>query len=377
MDLQAQFDSFIKLQWEAFCAGQYRRTAETAQAAVKIAEALGDHGRRVHALFWVGVSLHEIGEIEAALSVLLEAANTNYPQVDPADTFSAQTRLILIAGQIKPRAYSASLIESSRRFLEQIGKESWDHKLDLLHGSLEFSRGEYILARDYQIRSWHRHATGYPTFTQATHLSDLCRTAFELRDSDDLKQYLDELGRCPAIGEPDEIEKVRSASLVVRADRTWQSDSEHALGLSRTLLRRAAALDSKENSCLAALRLLALCGAFEEVAVHWKRYAEKNKRPDFADRLCEADLALMETRSLARMPPIDDEWDTEFPPPQPPAPNGSECLTKLDRCETLYRNLFDLAAREDIRLETEHYSRTLQGRLDRVRTIRMAIEANP
>lgn len=377
MDLQAEFDRLMELCLESFRSGQKRRSAEAARAAVKIAEAMGDHQRRVHALSWEGVSWADVDEKETALVLLLDAANATHPQVDPADTFNAQARLIEIALEIKVRSDVINLIDSSRRFLEQIGKERWDHKLDLLQGTLEWSRGEYCLAFDYCLRSWHRHSKDYPNYTQASHLYALCRTSFGLRDTERLKRYLEEWVRCRPETEGDEMRKLAAECLLARGERTWQSDPEQTLGSSRTLLRRASMVDFKMHECLDAIRSLALCGAFEEVKQQWNRYSSKLKQPDFWDRLCEADLDLMYARSLAGMPPIDDEWDTEFPAPQPPFAKLSGCSIELDRCEAVYHKLFDLAAKEDARLETGHYSRTLRERLERVRIMRVALEVNP
>jgi tetratricopeptide (TPR) repeat protein len=375
MDLQGEFKRLMTLSSEAFSSGQKRRSAEAARAAAKIAEAMGDHQRRVNALAWEGECLAHVGDKEAALVVLLEAANVTHHLVDPADTFRARTQLIEIAADIKPRADVVSLIDSCRGFLEQVGKESWDPILDSLQGDLEFSRGDYSLALDYALRAWRRYSESDPCFTKASHLCNLCRTAFRLRNTNGLRQYLREWGQFDSETEIAEIWKIRAETLLGRAERTWQSDPERALGSSRTLLRRASAVDVQMEACLDAMRLLALCGAFEEVDLHWKRYSSKLKRANFWDRLCEADLDLMYARWLAGMPPIDDEWDTEFPMPQPPFARRSECLTKLDRGEELYRNLSDLAATEDTRLETGHYSRTLRERVERLRMIRVALEA--
>jgi len=375
MDLEAEFERLMDLSSEAFRSGQKRRSAEAAREAVRIAEAMGDHQRRVSALAWEGECWLDVDEKEEALVVLLEAANATHPEVDPAATFNARCELIEIAAQIKSRSDVTNLVDSSRRFLEQIGKERWDHKLDLLQGTLEFSRGEYGLAFDLYLRSWHRHSSNYPSYTEGSHLYALSQTAFCLRDTDRLKEYVEESARRPPKTEGDELRKIAAECLLARAERTWQSDPEQTLRPSRTLLRRASTLDHKADECLDAIRSLALCGAFEEVELHWNRYRSKLKQPTFSDLLCEGDLDLMYARWLATMPQIDDEWDADAPAPRPSFAKRSDCLTKLDHCESLYRNLFDLAANEDARLETEHYSRTLQERLERVRVIRVALEA--
>lgn len=73
--------------------------------------------------------------------------------------------------------------------------------------------------------------------------------------------------------------------------------------------------------------------------------------------------------------PRDDEWDQEFPPPRPPFPDREAGLRALGDAEGHFRDATALATSEDERLETTYYTRTLEGRLERVRAYHEAVEA--
>jgi len=66
----------------------------------------------------------------------------------------------------------------------------------------------------------------------------------------------------------------------------------------------------------------------------------------------------------------------EFTVPQPPFANREKAIVFLAQAQHDYHELSTLAASEDGRLETDYYSQTLNGRIERVRALRAPLDGS-
>ena len=86
----------------AYEAGLYLKAADFYRQACRMAEQKGGDRQRYYCLRKEGDALKQGGEAEAALPILLQAAQTISPEADPADVYNATVTLIDIAIFRKP-----------------------------------------------------------------------------------------------------------------------------------------------------------------------------------------------------------------------------------------------------------------------------------
>src|SRR5262245_47914985 len=115
--------------WHAYRAGLYRQGADFYRKAVAVAEGIPDVRRAVSSMFWLATCLDHAGNLDAALPILLRAANPAAIEADPADVFNAFTRAIDISLRTKSATLTSKLIDEGWQLLTRLGKEHWGHKL--------------------------------------------------------------------------------------------------------------------------------------------------------------------------------------------------------------------------------------------------------
>lgn len=375
---KARKETISKLQeagWEAYGAGLCLKAAGFFREARRLAAERGEEGARVTCLFWEAESLRSAGDEDAALPLLLEAAAARRPEVDPVDVFHATTAVIDISVSRKSAAFVRRLLADAWRELERLGKESWGHKLGLLEGSLELWRGEFQLGVVAAEKAWAAYKDAPPSYPRAAHLRLRCYLAFRLRDGESLLTAAEEMETNQTKGEMERIDTLQGRALLLRSGERHEEHLASLAELARSGLRR---LESMERAELrhkdVFLRSLALAGHASEAEAHLTQ-APVNER--FSVRLLRGDLCLSRARQRLGLRPRDDEWDQEYPPPHPPFPDREAGLRALEEAEELFRGATALAASEDERLETTYYTRTLEGRLARVRAYREAVEGVP
>ena len=87
------------------------------------------------------------------------------------------------------------------------------------------------------------------------------------------------------------------------------------------------------------------------------------------DWLLGGDLHLARAREALALPPRDDDWHRAFERPDPSAltpEQRAEAGRHLTAARAHFESKLGWAANEDERLETDHHTRTLQARLQRV-----------
>jgi hypothetical protein len=372
------WEQFSKAGREAFKAGLYTQAAKFYRQAREVAAGIGDEESRVNSLYWEGECYTEAGQdVDRALSLLLEAASADAVKADPADIFNARTTAISIALTRNPVALTRKLLAETWLLLERLGQEAWGSQLHHLEGELESLQGNYEGAYRAESRAWHIYKPKYPHYVRAVHLYSLCRACFDCHDFEKLLLWVEALEGDDLTLEQSRIDTLRARLLSLRAAEDRFLKFEEMAEVSRSILRRQAAMETDDGlERLASLRGLALGGCFSEIEGHLEGFTVREKEDRFELSLFRGDFALCRARAELGAEARDDEWDLEYPLPQPPFPSREAGLQFLAEAEGHFADAVPVATEEDERLETQHYSRTLAGRLERVRALRQAVEAS-
>ncbi len=363
---------------EARKAGLYAKAARFYQQAGKLAEESRNEKERVECLFWEGYCLYLAGETDAAMPLLMEAANCRSPEADPADVFNASTMLIEISLDQKSASFCRKLITQTRNWLAGINKTNWQHNLDWLEGKLEFARGNFATAYPMfvQAREGERQNPYYPAYTQATYLRYLCITAFYLHDTDSLKQWTEIIEVCEKNHEYDKVYAKHARLCLFRTERSVKGNFSHASELAISLLDMLKLFEAKDTefyeSVYECLRILMLARRWQDFDHQLERFSLKE---DFAYFLFRGDEHLCRARESLGMAVKDDQWDMDFPLPEPDMPDAESGLNYLKEAAAFYEKAREEAQAKDERLETEYYTATLNGRLERVRAMENAVLA--
>ncbi len=363
---------------QASNAGLYRKAAGFYRQARQAAEESRDELGRVRCLWWEGESVYLAGDVDVALPALLEVAQTTSEGADPADVYNAMTLAIEIAEARKPAAFIRQLLADAWQHLERLGKESWGHMLHYLEGELAFAQGDFESALRAQQRGWNIYTSSYPSYTRATHLDPLFTSAFALRACEELTRWVDIIEADRSMMEADRIRSFRARLLLLRSAEDRAEVRTTAAEIARSVLRQ---IDASEGhyfvSRSGALRALAVFGSHTEVERGLESLKPRYQREIFDLRLLEGDFALCRARASLGMELRDDEWDRDFPLPSPPFPSRDAVLEQLTAAGGAFEDARPVAEQEDERLETTFYTHTLDGRLERTRALRQAVEAGP
>ena len=368
---EKQLTFLKKAQAELYNAGQYRQSASAAHEIAKLAAAFNNQREIVYALYWEGESLERAGDPESALTPLLRAANMRLPDVDPADNVGAMLVAIDVAQQRKPLEYVLRLLRETGHFLEGLGKDQWGDSIMYREARIALARGQFATALAKHVEAWTRRTGAYPSYTVGSHLRGLCEASFFLHDLPALSRWATTFWEQRTL----DVEEAGFTNSRPRFLLFGQGiDAGSGLALSRSLLDRALGMDLRPaGGARSGLRMLLLCGAFEEGEHWWGWYRERKTSLDYFDQLLACDWQLALARARLGLPAQDDEWDTQFSVPHGPIFNRDQALVDLGRAECYLRDLHRYAASEDERLETGYYTQTVEGRLKRVEVLRAAL----
>jgi tetratricopeptide (TPR) repeat protein len=360
---------FMRAGWAAYAAGHYVQAAKFYRKARELAEQERDHGEAVHAGFWMGTSHRLAGDYENALPVLLAVAHSTAPEADPADVINALTTAAEIVIEIKSARLARALIDDGWRQLERLGNEAWGHLLWYIDGLLACEQGDFERAMQAQLRGWAIHVEDYPYYTSASHLWELCRCSFMLRNRVELKRWVEALDNNEHELDLDRMQANLGRLLELRSREHPATHAIEAVHAAREVLRRADGFELSNHRWrykLDALRVLAFYGYHDDAG---PQLAESSETRDFDLELFWGDLALARARACLGMDPRDDEWDVEFPAPQPPYPDLAAARAHLAVAREHFIAANSHAVTKDQRLETRYYTITIAERLQRVESL--------
>lgn len=337
-----------------------------------------DEENRVKFLFWEGESLRKLGKYDQAMLLLLEAANCRSPEADPLDVFNAANHLIEISLSRKNASYCRKVIEQTREYLSGINQQKWEHMLDWLEGNIEYYQGNFQEAFQWFVRAWdgERQNPVCLSYTQATYLYDICKTAFVLHELEQLTQWVSEIEACDKKAEDDKIRSKLSRLLLFRAEYSEGGDFSHAPEFALSTLEMIELDESGTQEhrefIIQCLRILALAGRWKDLEYQLERFLPRLTQ-NFDYFLFRGDEQLCRVRAALGMAVKDDEYDSEFPLPESHIPDPESGLKHLKQAAEFYENAREDAQKEDERLETTWHTKILNERLERVRAIEDAL----
>ena len=290
------------------------------------------------------------------------------PEADPADVYSATTQLISISMQRKSASFCRTLIQQSREYLVTIHKEMWRHKLDLLEGELEYSRGNFQTAYPYFLDGWHyyQRSPDYPAFMGTTHVQLLCKGAFRIRDKTALHRWVHAIEGLTKQTGRDKLFTKRAHLYLLRAEHTLGANFSIASEWALDALASLGMMEMKEFETLTdCLRVLILARRWEEVDHRLSRHTVED---DFENHYFLGDERLARARHALGLDMQDDEYDTEFPLPLQPGltADTERAAQYLRESQSHYEQAQTHAKTEDKRLETQWYTTTITERLHRL-----------
>ncbi|MCP4693137.1 MAG: hypothetical protein GY859_34160 [Desulfobacterales bacterium] len=409
---------------------QLREFAEQAHRAslhVKAARIFGEakdlaaqHGLekdRVYLLFWEAYSLVKAEETDAAMPLLLEAANARMPEVNPADAFNAAVWLLEISLTRKPVSFCRDLISQTRDYLIGINKQSWGHMLDFLEGSLEYHRGDFPRAHQCFLEAWEsgpRTIRAYPSYTPATYLEKLFDTAFHTRDPAGMRKWVEAMEACGKEIEVDKIRAMGARLRMFRADRAAGGDFHLAPEMALASLDVLELVEGNYSKYIIDfLRTLMLARRWQVLE---RRLGAFSLEGGFRYYIFRGDTRLCQAREAMGAPIRDDEYENAPAPDAPSGPvlhesvsrgekikrsafssffsnrllvggkpgvqrslprypgrfNAESVMNLLERASRSYNNALEEAGKEDERLDTAYYTTMVENRLARVKALEKA-----
>jgi hypothetical protein len=353
---------------QARAEGYFSQAARLERQAVELAGALGLVGERTRALLWEGYSLRQAGEDDLALASLLQAASERAASADAADVFSALVAIIHISLDRKTAEFCRGLLAQGWQYLGDI-QQPWTALLEYLEGELAYRRGDFIAAWDWHSRAWGHWPDQHPRLTAATHLWALARTAFRQHDVAQLERIAAQLSALPVTQAIERQLAQRVQLLLWRAQRVRVPSPTLAptaviAEIARALLAETKAGDrAASGHWMEALRVLGLLGHWDDVKAALSRVAVE-KTEDFFSALLQADLSVAQIRVGLGLFIRDEDYEETTPPALESAGLEYARNSYLLTVEKLqpYQLATVLAAQEDLRLATNHYTYTVAKR---------------
>jgi hypothetical protein len=347
---QQQIESLRDAGWEAYKDTQWLRAAEIYGKALEIAESINDTRQIVLCRFWRGSSLCGADKLRQALAVLTPTLKEGNSGGDADDIFSTLTKYIEIAqglpvnlGAIE-KAY-----QQTENFLRDSGNLDWRHQLLLLQAQLYQERGMHPEALAAAQESWAIWQHEYPGYTADTHLNNLVEISLLLRDAEQAQMYLWEweMDEHDDIPKSKEAKSFRRQSDLARLERRFTEAVDWA--------RRSMLVDNSNINALTAMVRAFLCSGDnhrardELIRLLAHRHAESEHKRYYI-HLLWGDYHLACARQAAGMPPVDDEFGLEFPPPSCIA-NPATTRYALARARRGYRAALKIGCWLDEKLE--------------------------
>lgn len=366
----------------AYEAGLHIQAARLFQTCAEQAKLLRDEPARMNALFWQGNSLMLAGEHDAALPLLLQVANAaTVAGLDPGVRYDALTDVLDIAAGSRPYALLRRILADGDSLLASLGKPEWRHKLDLLNSLIELARGQVDQAARLAQAAWHlaRRAPGEQTYAHSEYLMALARAAFARRDPDTVRTCEADAA---AVGKTDNdrLNQHRITLLRLRAERIPHGLPHHARDTAQAAAALMRAMTLSGDAVHREIgRLWCLTGDFAAAAAVGARTRTTYDRDVLAWLIYDGDAQLCRARAALGLAVADDEYDVEFPLPgpahRPPRASAADGAAAAAQALDFFTQAIPVAAREDERLETGHWSRTVSARIDRARSLLQAAAA--
>jgi hypothetical protein len=356
----AAIERLISAAKQAGCSARPDDAEKLMARAEDGARATGDRAALVEVLSWRGTFLLYTGHLEKALVSLVEAIKTNAPDVNPEDQYRAMVHTISILGRTRAWRDTKRLIDETDRQLHNWNRREWRHKLLCVQSELLVSRGRPEEAKSMAweaLRLVDNDPDGQ-TFTRFHHLCVVALCCFLTLDQTGMDRVERESGNAEI---DTEYARVRKAEIAFYAARLKVPHGVLPLALADQA-EDTIGVDPTVN----VIRTLAL-------ARQWKRARQAldaldSERTDlaiFERTLLSGDLQLMEARDVLHLKCVDDEIgeDSSLSSKINTASGARELLKSA---ETNYDAITPIAVKEDVRLETDYFTRRLKSRRRRL-----------
>lgn len=367
MAISDEIKNIKELEYKAYASGLYFKASKIALAGIELAIKINDDESLIYFYYRSGHCLSEMGKTDEALFYLLKASQYN-PNANPIDIYNAITNIIEISISKKPFKYSQNLLDDARKMIDRdMNKIEWRHKIDFLNGYLEYIRGNYLKSYEFYKTAYHfsHQCIDCPSYTNAVFIHELTSASYFLRDIASMRKWINDVRIS--------VEDDKTSMLIIkmRYEKLKKCTTSYKLNtmaislIDKTeLIEKDSTYDYKE-----AIKVFFLTNYWEAIEIYMKKITFN--KDNFFDLCFLGDKHLAKSRYILKLPSVNDEIeDDDFNMYVFKSKGHSEIAkAELQKAEYYYEKMKIIAKKEDERLETKHYSRTTQNRLDKVQKI--------
>lgn len=369
-----QMQSLAEAGWEAYSDRQLQKAAEIYGKALTIAESIEDGKAIISYRFWQGEATYENQKLRKALAILAPILQSSSSQGDDADVFNTLILYIGIALNLPTRlAGIEKVFTKTEQFCQDSGKLDWKSNILFSRTQILLQHGQCPQALATAQEAWLLWQKGYPGYTADTHLNTLVKCCLTLRNADQAMRYLQEW----EADTDNSIPKERALWSSYRQSEVarLQSQFSTAVDWARRAMLVAEQIDGTNESLEAQIVTVRafLCSGDIGRAPDYLRPLYRQRHSEcghhrYSIRRLWGDYHLARARQAAGMPPADDEYGTNFPPPTRIA-NPITTHNALARCRRAYSTALNVGRWIDEQLECNWRQVEIAERLARVDAI--------
>lgn len=342
---------------------RYAQAAQLYRQALALAQELDSKIDVVFYRFWYAVSLAFSGDSKAALAALTPTLR-HLGHGAPEDIYSTLAFYINLALDLAlPRDDIAQALAFAHNYLESIGKTAWRHELLLLQAHFASACGDDAAALAHAEASWGLWNPEHPHSAADSHLEWIVIYALDNRLPEKALEYLELWRTLPNKVMP--LYHELGLAYCESHYRRFVGDLAAANAAAWRCLRVAERVERTDAPYAALARVHMATGQVGlarqtlcQIPLHYLRH-----RP-----LLVLDYHLACVRAAAGMPPADDEYGRDFPPPTT-IHDPAVTQRQIERLRAMLPAVMREVRRRDTAFGTDCRHQMVQARLERLAAI--------
>lgn len=364
-------ENLVEATFQAYKAADFESAVRFGDEAAKLARGMGDYAALAVSQWWRGDALVQKGKLRESLPHLLEVVKLTDPAVDPSFQQIAAAQIIQVAIHIYPLSLVYRLLDEAENRFGGLSGLGLRQTTMYARASLELLRGNFkdaLGCASEALRLKQQSSSGLGvTFTYLSHILQVARCYFRLRDSDGVAEMASVADEVPVEIEYDRFFRIGVHLLLERLRHPHARLGTRAINDSREILRFTNPSQGIEvlDLFMEGIRALIRAHMWDEVGNFLQMLPEElpSDALKFGAILLRGDALVAEARSVLKMPDFDDDLAG------PDAHLGrltrsGAVLEMLKRATGCYCSICEMANSEDDRLGTRHFSTTIQQRIN-------------
>lgn len=342
-DLARRFSEFKHAKLRAFRNAHYEDAAHICQQGMELAETYGADQELVFFRFWYAEALSTMGKRHEAVAALTPLLRQLDGPGRPQDMFNALTLYLDLALEIPlPLKDITDSMGFCYDYLARINKREWRPMLVLQEAQILQLQGRFEQALEKAQEAWGIWQPVYPYYTADTHIKRIIDYALRCRRPALVHEYL-ALWRHNRNNERP-LSRTYSMAFWQTALLRLEGDLDGALTMGQRCLTHARHCSKEDHGYAALARVYLARGEINKARMALRHLPLKFMRENPFTLM---DFHLAEARAAAGMPPADEQYSTDFPPPTSIADPAA-----TRRASARVRAIYPLAVRYVARWDT-------------------------